>query len=498
MVSRLGRGHHKSNHKPEKFFCRVDMEAKACNKGFCSNYLLLNPKQATFIDIFRLLFSSDLKNRKFIDSSHETQENIWYRLLIFVSILVQYLLQLVSKPLAWIGSSIETLINLLSSNDGFFGLIMNIIRGKVVIPDRNSATFTSFIGNGDLRMELDIKINHGDSKYYPALAMMASKAAYNNRGYTETIVEDHWEMEHLGFFDYWNDYMEKATTQAFLFRDRSGDHDTIVVTFRGTEPFNADDWCSDFDISWYEIPDVGKIHSGFMKALGLQKNLGWPKKVVPETNSKQALAYYHLRETLRDLLNKNDGAKFIVTGHSLGGALAILFPAVLFFHDEKLLLERLEGVYTFGQPRVGDEMFGNFMEKNLKRHGIQYFRFVYCNDIVPRVPFDNKNLLFKHFGSCVYYNRRYEAEVVEEEPNKNYFSIWSVFPMTLNAVQELIRSFTIVKKEGPDYREGWLTIFFRIIGLVVPGVPAHLPQDYVNSTRLGSPDAFLPQRRKNQ
>ncbi|EOX91432.1 Uncharacterized protein TCM_000630 [Theobroma cacao] len=86
-------------------------------------------------------------------------------------------------------------------------------------------------------------------------------------------------------------------------------------------------------------------------------------------------------------------------------------------------------------------------------------------------------------------------QVVEEEPNKNYFSIWSVFLMMINAVQELIRSFTIVK-EGSDYQEGWLLIVFRVIGLVVPGIPAHCPQDYVNSTRLGSPEAFLPQRRQ--
>ena len=100
-----------------------------------------------------------------------------------------------------------------------------------------------------------------------------------------------------------------------------------------------------------------------------------------------------------------------MTGHSLGGALAILFPAILFYHDEKLLLERMEGVYTFGQPRVGDEAFGNYMEKNLNKNGIQYYRYVYCNDLVPRVPFDNNNNWFKHFGTCVYCNSKYEAEV---------------------------------------------------------------------------------------
>ncbi|KAL9359606.1 hypothetical protein Peur_047729 [Populus x canadensis] len=76
--------------------------------------------------------------------------------------------------------------------------------------------------------------------------------------------------------------------------------------------------------------------------------------------------------------------KFIVTGHSLGGASAILFMAVLIIHEEARFLERLEGVYTFGQPGV-----------------------------------------------------------MPEEPNKNYFSLFFAIPKFLNAVWELIRSFMI-------------------------------------------------------
>ncbi|OMP02006.1 Lipase, class 3 [Corchorus olitorius] len=422
------------------------MASDECNKGFCSNYMLLDPKKATLPDIFCLLFSSNLNNRKFVDSSQEKEKNFRYRVIIFFSILVLYLLQLFSKPMAWMGSFMETMINLLPSNGGFYGLIMNIIRGRNVIPDRDSETFVSIVGNLDTRMQLD-------------------------------------------------HYLEKTTTQAFLFQDKVtvDDHDdtTIVVTFRGTELFNSDDWCSDFDLSWYELPDVGKIHSGFMKALGLQKSVGWPKEPVPNPSRKEPLAYYHIRDILRNLLSKNERAKFIVTGHSLGGALAALFPAVLFFHDEKLLLERLQGVFTFGQPRVGDEMFGNYMENNFKRHGIEYYRFVYGNDMVARVPFDDKNFVFKHFGSCVYYNSRYEGEIVKEEPFKNYFSIRAVFPMITNAMYELLRSFTIVKKQGSGFREGYLQIFLRLIGLVVPGLPAHSPMDYVNSTRL-EPHALFP------
>lgn len=83
-------------------------------------------------------------------------------------------------------------------------------------------------------------------------------------------------------------------------------------------------------------------------------------------------------------------------------------------------------------------------------------------------------------------------QVVTEEPNKNYFSAFGAIRMKANAFMELIRSFTICHSRGPEYREGWVLRGFRIIGLVIPGIPAHCPQDYVNATRLGPSDIFSP------
>lgn len=64
--------------------------------------------------------------------------------------------------------------------------------------------------------------------------------------------------------------------------------------------------------------------------------------------------------------------------------------------------------------------------------------------------------------------------------------------MMLTAFRELFRSFTIKYTRGPEYRESSLLKIFRVIGLIIPGIPAHCPQDYVNATRLGSSDLFLP------
>ena len=117
-------------------------------------------------------------------------------------------------------------------------------------------------------------------------------------------------------------------------------------------------------------------------------------------------------------MQKNKNAKFILTGHSLGGALAILFLTVLAKHEEEWLMHKLEGVYTFGQPRVGDYQLGGYMENKLKQYDVRYLRFVYCNDIVPRVPYDDDdNDFFTHFGPCLYYNSFYKGKVSPLSPS---------------------------------------------------------------------------------
>ena len=74
---------------------------------------------------------------------------------------------------------------------------------------------------------------------------------------------------------------EKSTTKALLFRQNENtDSELICVAFRGKSPFDADDWITDLDISYYDLPNVGRVHSGFMKALDLQKCHGWPKDIT--------------------------------------------------------------------------------------------------------------------------------------------------------------------------------------------------------------------------
>ncbi|KAL4582282.1 hypothetical protein LXL04_006826 [Taraxacum kok-saghyz] len=468
----------------------TDLSTKTtCNKSFCEDYLLLSPKDVGFLDLMKLLFSKRIGNRKFIDCPDGTvEESFSHRLTIFISILAQKILHLVSKPLGGVGSAIEFVPNFFVANGGFLRLLLNLLSGKLVLPDSESPEFLSAIGNWDIRRDLATNIKPDDPRYTSALAVMAAKSAYENQAYIKETVEKIWKMEFLGFFDCWNDYEEDYTTQVFMWSDKTSDSELIGVSFRGTSPFNAKDWSSDVDLSWYHLPTIGKVHAGFLKALGLQKSKGWPKDI--QKNEQKPYAYYKIRQILQERLDINPNAKFMVTGHSLGAALAIVFPAVLALHEDTNLLSKLEGLYTFGQPRVGDKRFGEYMKKMLVTYGSRYHRFVYCNDLVPRVPFDNSDLLFKHFGDCHYYDSFYKGQVLSEEPNKNYFSILAIIPMFVNATWELVRSFIINYQNGPEYSETFTCRGWRVIGLLIAGLPAHGPQDYVNLTRLGSPELF--------
>lgn len=71
-----------------------------------------------------------------------------------------------------------------------------MIIDKVVVPDKESAKFLSFLGNVDKRVELDESITGEDRRYNSALSMMASKVSYENKAFIQETVQHIWKVLH--------------------------------------------------------------------------------------------------------------------------------------------------------------------------------------------------------------------------------------------------------------------------------------------------------------
>ncbi|KAL4352976.1 hypothetical protein GQ457_06G035590 [Hibiscus cannabinus] len=197
------------------------MEATPGRKQFYSNYMLFNPGKASLFDLIALLFSKNLRNRKFIETNIDAEESFGYRLAVFLTTLLQKFLLTVKIPMSLAGQTFEDMCNLFTNNGGMFGLVKRIMTGKVVIPNREAATYVSAVGYTDMRMDLSKEILYGNAMYYPSLSIMAAKAVYNNAAYNKSIIEDHWGMQLIGFKNYWNDFMLQADTQVSLFRNKN-------------------------------------------------------------------------------------------------------------------------------------------------------------------------------------------------------------------------------------------------------------------------------------
>jgi Lipase (class 3) len=123
------------------------------------------------------------------------------------------------------------------------------------------------------------------------------------------------------------------------------------VTFAGSDPLKFEDWITDFDA----VQSADDLHSGFQNAV----ETIWPVIQTAIANRPAA----------------NEPLFF--TGHSLGGALAIL-AAARAANEPKL---QTTVVYTFGSPRTGGSTFFDGYPL-----GDTTFRLINGNDIVPTVP----------------------------------------------------------------------------------------------------------------
>ena len=130
--------------------------------------------------------------------------------------------------------------------------------------------------------------------------------------------------------------------------------DIAVVVFRGTNKGEASDWATN---SWEATLSIsgGGIHKGF-----------W-------------LAYQSLKPQVLQVLSKIKPKHLWITGHSLGGAMALACAIDLETNEQM----PFDGLITFGQPKVVREDLAQYVDTALIG---RYARVVNGDDAVARIP----------------------------------------------------------------------------------------------------------------
>src|SRR4051812_8914690 len=143
-------------------------------------------------------------------------------------------------------------------------------------------------------------------------------------------------------------FLNKVTrTRGFL-----GVCDThAVLAFRGTDPVTLPNWLTDAVVRLVECGEYeGRVHFGFSSVL----RRTWDK--------------------VQAVLDAVQDKPLFLTGHSMGGALAVLTACRLAKAGRPPA-----AVYTFGSPRVGDRAF-------CAGYALPTYRIVNGLDLVPEMP----------------------------------------------------------------------------------------------------------------
>ena len=134
--------------------------------------------------------------------------------------------------------------------------------------------------------------------------------------------------------------------------------DYAVLAFRGTDPVTLPNWLTDVVVRLVEREEYdGRVHHGFSSVL----RRTWDK--------------------VEDVLEKAGDKPLFLTGHSMGGALAVLTACRLAKIGRPPV-----ATYTFGSPRIGDHAFCAGYE-------LPTYRIVNRLDLVPEMPLSSQRKL---------------------------------------------------------------------------------------------------------
>ncbi len=199
-------------------------------------------------------------------------------------------------------------------------------------------------------------------------------------------------------------FLNNSGTQGLIIFHQQENKKIAIIAFRGSEKkFN--DWLYNANFKRIDFPyETGqagngdeKIHEGFLKAF---------QAILVNQTSEDGPKFDDY-DTLKEL----DLCDSIwLTGHSLGGAIAIIAASYLLYLEKEYLLylekekekkvlefekkglkfdnnlkfdDKIHGIYTYGAPRIGNDDYRQYI--NHVFHN-KYWRFMHDHDIVPDLP----------------------------------------------------------------------------------------------------------------
>ncbi|KAK9825140.1 hypothetical protein WJX81_003571 [Elliptochloris bilobata] len=289
------------------------------------------------------------------------------------------------------------------------------------------------------------------------LLALSMRLIYEREEVVQDVAERHWGLRCAGYFVTGGGdhllYSDPENTAEFNPRTGSAvlcSEQAFIVVFRGTEPTNLINFRSSGRISMSERPGLGRVHDGFFGALF-------------HGDPEAGCLFDRLTETL-EAADCGAGRAIYLTGHSLGGALAVVFAAAL-RQAHPQMGERIGGVVTFGAPRVGDAAFAQRFDDAF---GGRAFRVTHGADIIPHVP--PRWLEYEHCGRERYITS-FGRILADPEAIRRWhaYEAWGFIPF---ALAKLVLGLV-------DPYESKLRALYRLVCLLLlPGLSDHFPADY--------------------